>query len=238
MNRKGVGGLVGPDGQSILPAGIVDHAEGAEGVNLSPEVQARLDAIFKSGLEEIKGTYKLELAIDEAERSSIKPYWGLVTAWTNGGFAHGGGDEAVYFCSVVVEKNGQQRTCSAPIDLKWIGASAAICPTCRHAIDPKELAGQVGFRLTTQNWAAVLTRMWLTLGGSADIRLGVMQGGIRAKTDDILKRVSNSAGDKLDDLRGKRRWASYPLKNIIKDTSAGADLQMRIRDFLANAITK
>lgn len=233
MTGRG-GGLVGPDGRSALPPGIVDHAEGADSIAVSQEVQDRLDQIFKEGkLEEVKASYKLEVAINE-ERSMIKPYWGLVTAWTNGGFNHGGGDEAVYFCPSKVDKNGETRTCSAPIDLKWIGKGAALCPTCRNAVLPKELAGQVGFRLTTQNWAAVITRMWLGLGGDADIRLGVMRGQIRARTEDILKARSLNAGDKLDDLRTKRDWAIYPLRNIIRDTAAGADLQGRIRAFLSS----
>jgi hypothetical protein len=225
--------MVRADGKSRLPAGIVDHTAGADSVVVSPEVQARLDQLFKEGqLDDVKAKYKLELSINE-ERSTIKPYFGLVTAWTNGGFRHGGGDEAIHFCPAIVERNGQQRTCSAPIDLKWIGKAAAICPTCRNAIKPADLCGQVGYRLTTQNWALVITRMWLVLGGDTDIRLGLMRGRIRQRTDDIMHKVSLSAGDKLDDLRTKREWAIYPLRNIIKDTAAGADLAGRIRTFLS-----
>lgn len=230
---KGHRGLVGPDGKSVLPAGVVDSSEGAESVVISEEIQRRLDQIYKEEeLDKVKAKYKLELAIND-ERSTIKPYWGLVTAWTNGGFRHGGGDEAIHFCPVLVEKNGQTRTCSAPIDLKWIGKAAAICPTCRNAIKPADLCGQVGFRATTQNWAIIMTKMWASLGGDADIRLGVMRGKIRARTDDILQKVSLGAGDKLDDLRLKREWAIYPLKNIIKDTAAGADLTKRVYAFLS-----
>jgi hypothetical protein len=233
---RGGHGLVGADGRSALPAGIVDHSEGHENVALSAEVQARLDRLWKeSDLDKLRAKYKLEIAINE-ERSTIKPYTGLVTAWTNGGFANGGGDESIYFCPSLVEKNGQTKTCSAPIDLKWIGKAAAICPTCRQAVDPKQLCGQVGYKMTTQNWAAVITRMWLGLEGNADIRLGVMVGHLRARTDDVMKKTSLSAGDKLDGTRLQRKWAAYPLKNIIKDTSAGADLQKRIEAFLGQAL--
>lgn len=230
------GGLVGADGRSAVPVGIVDHAEGAEDAVVSEEVQKRLNQLFnESGLDSIKAKYKLELAINE-ERSTIKPYTGMVTAWSNGGFANGGGDESIYFCPMKVDKNGVSKTCSSPIDLRFIGKHAAICPTCRQAVKPKELCGQVGFKLTTQNWAATITRMWLSLEGNADIRLGVMTGGLRARTDDVLKNASLTAGDKLDGTRGKRRWAAYPLKNIIKDTAAGADLQKRIEAFLGQAL--
>jgi hypothetical protein len=235
MSSRKITGLVGPDGKSALPAGIVDHAEGADDVAVSEEVQKRLDQIFKDGnLDNLKARYKLELCVHADARSTIKPYFGIVTAWTNGGFNSGGGDEVVYFCPVILDKDGQSRTCSSPIDLKWIGKSAAICPTCRNAFKPDDLCGQVGFRFTTQNWAAVIARMWVGLGGDADIRLGIMRGRIRERTDDIMMRTSLKAGDKLDELREKREWAIYPLRNIMKDINAGAALQARILHFISS----
>lgn len=227
------GGLVGPDGRSRLPAGIVDHTQGADAVELTPEIQKKLDEIFKAeSLDNLKARYKLEVAVNE-ERSMLAPYNGMVVAWTNGGFNHGGGDEAVYFCPALVEKNGETKTCSAPLDLKWVGREAALCPICRNVTQPNDLAGQIGARLTTSGWARLITRIWLLLGGDADIRLGVMPGSLRQRTDDVIRKASLSAGDKLEASREKRRWATYPLKNIIKDTSAGADLQKRIQVFLA-----
>jgi hypothetical protein len=228
------GGRVDRDGRSALPQGLVDSSAGAETINVSPEIQARLDAIFTGGgIEEVKAKYKLEVAFND-ERSMSNPYIGIVTAWTNGGFANGGGDEAVYFCTNLIDKAGVTRTCSAPIDLKFIGRHAAICPTCRSAVHPDDLAGQVTYKATTQNWAIILMKIWLGLGGDADIRMGIMRENLRQRTDDIMKRVSLSAGDKIDIARGKRHWASYPLRNIIKDTGAGADLQGRIRAFISS----
>jgi len=222
-------GIVGADGRSIVPDGVVDTSYGAESVEVSPEVQARLDDLFKGqDLDNIKARYKLEVAIND-ERSRDRPFTGLITAWTNGGFNSGGGDEAVYFCSSLVN----DRTCSAPLDLKWIGKHTALCPSCRQAIEPKELAGQIGAKLTFAGWAGLITKIWNRLGGDADIRIGVMTGSLHRRTEDVLQGGMASAGDKLDNLRGKREWSIYPLRNIVKDTAAGADLQGRILAFIS-----
>lgn len=225
--------MIGRDGRSNVPAGIVDYAAGADDIRLDPETQARLDRLFSSeGLDDIKAKYKLEIVVNE-ERTAMKPYFGLVTAWTNGGLLHGGGDGGIYFCSNLVEKDGHTKTCSAPLDLRWIGRKNAVCPTCRRMVDVKELAGQVGYRATSQVWAGIIARMWLALGGDADLRLGVLGDSLRRKTDDVVKNAAPTAGDKLNYVRHKRLWIVYPLKNLIKDISAGAGLEQRIRAFLS-----
>lgn len=224
--------FVGADGKSRVPHGIVDHAEGADDVAVSVEVQRRLDALFKeASLDTVQAQYKLEVVF--LERSLTAPFPGIITAWKNMGQITGGGDGAVYFCPNLVDKNGETKTCSAPLDLRWVQKEAALCPRCRTTVKPKDLAGQIGGKNTLQGWARLVTRMWLNLEGDADIRLGLYAGSIRSRTEDILKATSLQAGDRLDDAREKRKWAIYPLKNIIKDTGAGADVQRRIRDFLS-----
>ena len=224
-------GVVGPDGRSATPAGIVDTSAGADDVVVSEEVQRRLKLLFNEEIDTLKASYKLEVVFTEA-RSVHAPFGGIVSAWTNGGFAHGGGDQAVYFCPSPVEKNGQTRTCSTPLDLKWISKKMALCPVCRNSIEPKELAGQMFFKLTHQNWALVITRMFVALNNDADIRLVTMGGDLRRLTDAAIKGDKTARPEHFGQLRDDRHAVVYPLKNIVKDTSAGADLLGRIRAFL------
>lgn len=225
-------GFVGPDGQSVLPEGIVDSSLGAEDIQLDLEIQQRLDAILSGELaEDEKAQYKLEVAFTE-ERSMHHPFMGVISMWSNGGYAHGGGDEAVYFCTAKIDKDGESKMCGHPLDLKWIHKTAAICPSCRNVVDPKDLAGQIGAKLTVQNWATLITKTWLQLGSNADIRIGMLRGDLR-RTTEKEQETSRFGGEKLMKVRLEREWAIYPLRNIIRDTAAGASLTGRIRAFLS-----
>jgi hypothetical protein len=232
---KGVSGLVGPDGQSIVPGGLYDMAELAQDLTLDPHVEQKLEEIFQSLQDSSPGnitaTYKLELALTE-KRSAHRPYAGLISAWSNGGFAHGGGDEVVYFCPSKVEgPDGSTKTCGGALDLKWISKTVVLCPKCRQATKPKLLTGQIFARLPTQHWATLLLRCFEALEFSADIRIGALKGDLREAAQQ--EQEHEHRGDKLQYVRTERIWAIYPLANIIKDTGAGADLYGRIRAFLA-----
>jgi len=220
------------DGKSRVPHGVVDYAEGADDLHIEAEVQSKLDALFKEAqLDQVQAEYKLEVVF--LGRKVNEAFPGMITAWKNMGQATGGGDAVVYFCPNLVEKNGARRTCSGPLDLRWVSKTAALCPRCKRAVSPKDLAGQVGGHLTLQGWAGLVMRMWLNLDGNCDIRRGLFESNIHSRTEDILKATGAQAGDRLDQARVDRKWAIYPLKNILKDTGAGADLQGRIRSFLS-----
>jgi hypothetical protein len=225
-------GFVKADGTSAVPEGIVDHAIGAENVVLDLEIQKRLDSILSGELaENEKAQYKLEVAFTE-DRSVHRPFSGVISMWTNGGYAHGGGDEVVYFCSAAVEKKGETRMCGSPLDLKWIHKRAAVCPVCRNAVDPKELTGQILAKLTVQNWTKLITKTWLQLGSNADIRIGMLKGDLRRATEDEQS-TTRFGGEKLLKVRVEREWTIYPLRNILRDTAAGASLAGHIRAFLS-----
>lgn len=228
-------GFIGPDGRSNVPLGVVDTSLGAEDAKLSEIAAKKLEAFMKGlDAETVKAKYKLEVVF--TKRSTMTPFFGLVSAFSNGGFNHGGGDECIYFCTAKIEKDGNTRTCSGPLDLRFVGGRIAICPKCKQATPPQDLAGQIGYRATLQDWGKIIYRIWMQLEGDADIRMGLLGSGgsLRDKTGDVLNRTSLSAGDKLDVTREKREWANYPLRNIIKDTSAGANLEKRISAFLGS----
>ncbi len=226
-----VGGFVGADGESNVPNGIVDMASMGEDLTLDQELEEKLHELWKSAAQytELEAKYKLEIMFTE-DRSMHRPFGGFIFAMSNGGFAHGGGDEAIYLCTAKVDKDGQTKTCNNPLDLKWIGKDKAICPKCRNIVNPRDLCGQVYAKLPMQKWATLITRFFQVLDCNADIRIGSLSGDLRRTT---AKEMEKSAhGDKINALRLGRSWSIYPLANIIKDTAAGADLYGRIRAFL------
>lgn len=218
---------------SAVPEGIRDLASLGDNLLLDPDVEEKLATIFEElageNRSELSAKYKIEIAFTEG-RSRDKAFGGFIYAVSNGGFAHGGGDEGIYFCTAKIDKNGVTKRCNAPLRPAWVGKEAAVCPECRQATKPKDLMGQVWARLTFQNWARLAERFFHALGGDADIRIGVMKGDLRVLTEDEMER--SSRGEKLDRARVEREWVIYPLANIIKDTAAGATLSSRISAFL------
>lgn len=217
------------DGTAQLPDGLVDYAEIGAAQEIDPALEARLDALMK-GPEVFKAKYKLEVTFSE-ERSHFKAFAGAVSVFTNGGFAHGGGDESIYFCPNVIDSVA----CFQPLEHKWISKKFAICPKCRSALKPRELTQVIFARLTMQNWAVQILDTFKRLDHDADIRLGFFgRRGVdlMQATHDELDRSRH--GDLMNKVRLERNWAIYPLANIIKDTEAGADLSGRIRAFLAS----
>lgn len=221
-------GYVDGEGRSAVPEGIVDMAALGDTVQLSAEVEERVKKALE-GLDdpnEVRARYKLEVVFTD-ERSMHRPFGGFVTAWTNGGFAHGGGDEAVYFCTGA---RGDRR-CDSPLELKWLGRDHAVCPVCRSVIDVQDLTGQVWAKLPVQGWTTLVTHMFQKLECDADLRIGMLRGDLIRTTLKEQDRTRASA-EAVDRIRHDRRWLRYPLRNVLKDTAAGADLTARIRAFL------
>jgi hypothetical protein len=225
-----VSGYVKADGTSAVPDGVVDLAAAGQDLVLDAAVAEKLETVWKDvERSELKARYKLEVAFTE-DRSVHRPFSGFVVALTNGGFAHGGGDEAVYFCIGDVERDGVPRKCHAPLDLKWVGRDAAVCPVCRSVVRPADLAGQIYAKLPMQHWASLITRIFYKLGCDADLRIGTMRGDLRRATE--LEQVRERRGEHLNGVRLQRQWVIYPLANILKDTASGASLSSRVRAFL------
>lgn len=228
-------GIVGPDGRSATPAGVTDMAVGGADLILDDEIEQKLGQIFKSledgGETGLRAKFKLEVAFSE-HRSLHHPFTGIITAWTNGGFLHGGGDEVVYFCGQKLDnkEGGGQRTCATPLSLMFVGKRVAVCPVCKRPSDPKDLVGQVIAKLPMQHWVTLMARMLGHLEYNADIRMGTLAGDLRVANE--LEEAKDRGGDDFEKVRGQRAWIAYPLKNIIKDTAAGATLSSRIRAFL------
>jgi hypothetical protein len=225
-------GTVDASGNSAIPQGLFDMAELGNKLEDS-ELDDRIAALLKAENppEEVKAKFKLEVIFTES-RTIHAPLTGVVMAWTNGGFMHGGGDEVVYFCPKMVDApNGGTTMCREPLSILFVSKRIAVCPKCKATSDPKELVGQFFAKLPMEKWATLVTKMFGVLGCNADIRIGTMRGDLRRANEREDEKYMR--GEHLDRVRNSREWVIYPLRNIIKDTAAGADLYNRMRAFLS-----
>lgn len=227
-------GLVGPDGESAIKQltgndDIFDMVAAGQDLKVSPEVEEQVDALMKSMKEEDgKAKFILDVYFNE-ERSMHKPFSGFLMAWTNGGFASGGGDEKVYFCPAKVDRDGVTKVCAAPLPPNLIKHSMGICVVCKQPSRDKNFVGEVYFKLPMSSWSAVIERYFYRLGCNADIRIGIMRGDLRAAAS---IQTSEKMGEMLRSVRQKREWVRYSLGAIIKDGAAGATLDHRLNAFL------
>jgi len=227
-------GLVSPTGESAIRQltgdnSIFDMVATGQDLKVSPEVEDQIQALMGSMTETGEAKFLLDVYFNE-ERSVPRPFSGFLMAWTNGGFAHGGGDEKVYFCPAKVERNGQTKICAAPMAPNLIKHGVGVCVACQQPSRGKDFVGAVYFKLGISSWAAVLERYFFRLECNADIRLGIMRGDLRQTTE--IEQTGEKRGVLLEKLRHRREWVRYSLQSIIKDGSSGATLDSRLNAFL------
>lgn len=209
---------------------IFDMVAAGENLQVSPEVEAGIEKLMKTlAAEDAKAKFILDVYFNE-ERSSMRPFSGFLMAWTNGGFAHGGGDEKVYFCPAKVERGGHTKICAAPIAPNLTKHGIGVCLSCKQPSRDRNFVGEVFFKLPLSSWAAVIERYFFRLDCNADIRIGIMRGDLRKTSEQEQGRTQG--GDRLEDLRARREWVRYALPAIIKDGSSGATLGSRLNAFL------
>lgn len=230
-------GAVSSKGESAInrltgDANIYDMVSVGQSMKVSPEIEEQIhrtmEALFPSVDQPAK--FLLDIYFNE-ERSLHHPFSGFLMAWTNGGFAHGGGDEKVYFCPQVVEgKDGMKKRCAAPMPPNLIQHKFGVCLSCKRPSPDKNFVGEVYFKLPIESWAPVIQRYFFRLECNADIRLGIMRGDLRAATEE--EQVRDLRGEKLEKVRRDREWVRYALKDLIRDGASGATLESRINAFL------
>ncbi len=195
-------------------------------------VARKMEALGKILSEKRKARYKLEVFFND-ERSMHKPFGGVVTWWESGSKFHGGGDTKMYVC----DNNGdyphlEGKGCGALMPESSSGMSFLVCPKCGALWKNEEVVGEIFYRLPMQHWATVLLTWFRRLDLDADIRIKYARDDIR---DAAMKEVERDrGGELLHRVRSEERRSVsvYPLVNIIKDTSAGADIHQRILAFL------
>lgn len=190
-------------------------------------LKLKMEAMDKILAEKQKAKYKIELFFGEA-RSTIKPVPGVISFWESGTQLHGGGDAKIYICP---GKLLGRSDCEAPIPFEYNAYGHLVCPKCQTTWKSKEVIGEVLGRHTMRDWSKLLYIYFRRLEHNADIYLKHSPKDIRSVA--ALEQEKQRGGELLAKAR-KRAKHIYPLRNLIKDTAAGADILGRIYVFLTS----
>ena len=225
--------MTAPNAQVLSALAKKSHNSMEEAVKASSTIDHKVFSTLKEIEDEEfakLAKYKLEVVFMKP-RSRQDPFLGVICAWKNGGSIYGGGDEVIYFCSGKTEDQfGHLVDCNNPLDMKFVGGQAAVCPRCRTAVDPKTLCGQIIAKSTFQNWAKLITHVFHLLGNNADVRMGFMER--RLSSVAAQEQAKQMHGEALTAMRKERHWVDYSLQAVIRDTINGADVEKRFHSFL------
>lgn len=184
-------------------------------------------ALEKLLAEEGVARYKLEVMFSH-KHTAHAPTTGIVTWWESGSKLHGGGDAKLYLCDGVSGQKG----CGKFIPDSANGLNFVVCPSCQKLWQPEDLVGEIFYRLPLSLWADVLYRWYNRLNRNADIYVKYLRLSIRdAQKKEEEKKLRGELLTRAREDSQRLRYI-YPLRNIIKDTSHGADLHGRIKAFL------
>jgi len=179
--------------------------------------------------EEIKAKYKVEVTFGVGHHIDGAPTYGIVNWWENGSKLNGDGDALVYMCP---GKHLGVSTCENVIPDNLNGFGFVGCPTCHQVWKREQLVGEVFYRMPIQKWAEAILYWFTRLGHDADIVVKYNYRDIRVAAGQEQER--QMYGDLLNVVRSteSRKIRSYPLANILKDVSNGADLQKQFLRFM------
>jgi hypothetical protein len=215
-----------------VPAELLQAPDLALSDEEQEAVRQRQEGLDKLLEEKNLAKYKLEVMFSH-RHTGRSPTPGTVTWWESGTKLHGGGDAKLYLCDNSGEfPELEGRGCKRFIPDSANGLQFVACPHCGHLWKPAQLCGEIFYRLPIQKWADVLFDWFKRLEMRADIRIKYARMSVRDAQRQEEER--GLKGDLLNKARSfeQRPCIIYPLKNIIKDTSAGADLHGRILAFL------
>lgn len=188
-------------------------------------LKLKMAALDKVLAEQQKAKYKLELFFGKA-RSMHQPVPGALSFWESGNKLHGGGDVKIYFCP---GKRTKKSNCEAVIPFSFNAYGFLVCGSCKEVWKGEQVIGEVMGKHTMHQWAELLFLYFNRLEHNCDIYLKHSPNDIRSVAK--LEQERNRGGEILHKARN-RALHVYPLKNIITDTSNGADLLARFYSFL------
>lgn len=216
------------------PAGAIRYDDVRDGpIQLTAE-EAELFAKKAAALERLLGdkkivaTYKLELIFGK-KRSTAELTPGALTFWASGARFHGGGDDKLYLCP---GKRLGRNDCEALLKDEYNSSAGIICPKCGTVWNNDVVVGELFFNLPMRKWADVLYTYFRACDYDCDLYLKHARDDIRAVALAQVARQTWRGSQGLDKARTTRVRSIYPLRNIIKDTSGGADLLARFYAFL------
>lgn len=173
-----------------------------------------------------KGKYKIELFFGKA-RSMTQPTPGAISWWESGSKFHGGGDCKIYICP---GKSKRINECEAFIPDSGNASGILFCPKCGVSWKGQDVIGEHLARLSMNKWADLLLHYFVRLEHNADIYVKHAKDDLRSQA--LREQAKYKGGELLNKARLDRALVIYPLKNIIKDTSAGSNLLSRFQALL------
>lgn len=173
---------------------------------------------------EVRARWKIEVTFVK-NRSLVKLNHCGIQVWESGKHFHGGGDSLAFFCKD--NRKGHDEGCWGVIPQDNVAPNGvAYCPSCKAAINANHLTNMKLGVVYLDGLAKELAALFRKLGSNADIVIKYHRTDVRyaalekAKGPDVARK-----------LKGMH---IYPLKNIIKDTSAGATLEGRMKAFITS----
>ena len=190
--------------------------------------------------ERVRAKYKIEVHFGK-NRTATGPNVAAVSAYESGARLNGEGDEMMYICSErdrglelgsskpkvrdhAVERGTEG--CGAFIPGSRLRGGFAMCDACKRVIRADALTNMILVSLPTERLALLVAEWFRKLDSDCDIYLKYHPTDIRYQA------MENAEG--LDKARMLRGLSIYPLANIIKDTAAGATLDVRFAAFLSS----
>lgn len=187
--------------------------------------------------ENVRAKYKIEVHFGKNRTTAGPNVFGL-SAYESGSQLDGNGDEMMYICAetdsglALGGRNGHDKEykkgsggCGAFIPGKLLRGGVAVCPNCGRTVNAELLTNTVLGNLTTEALSVKIAKWFRKLENNADIYLKYHPTDIRYAA------LVDAHG--LDKGRMLRGLTIYPLKNIVKDTLAGASLEKRIKALLS-----
>lgn len=178
--------------------------------------------------KKVVAKYKLEILFGKA-RSNKEATPGALTFWASGSKMHGGGDDKLYLCP---GRSLQMNDCQAALQESYNAGGQIVCPACGNIWKSEACIGELFFKLTMRGWAEVTYRYFRQFDYDCDIYLKHAREDIRSVALAQKERQTWKGSQMLSSSRDKRARHIYPLRNIVRDTSAGADLLSRFYAFL------
>lgn len=176
--------------------------------------------------QSVKGRYKIDVFFREVQTvNGLRT--GMLQVFENGTKLNGDGDAKVYFCPGDKLRGSG---CQGVIPYDSTGYGFLVCPSCVTTWKEEEVYGEILANWFPQGWADQIERTFRQLGSSADIYVKYPRFSLQKASEQ--EQEKELRGDKLNAVRSARKRVIYPLRNILQDTSAGADLNKRILAFL------
>jgi hypothetical protein len=192
----------------------------------APLAEKLAQRLLKESPEREGARYKIDLLLASGF-SLQKPSAGIISLWESGRALHGDGDTKLYVCP---GRHLGVNECEAIIPGLAQGHDSAVCAKCGRLWKSSELIGEVGYRLLPPKWADVFLRWLQRLDMEADLRIIYPPDDIRTLA--AREQERQRGGELMEPARARRATRAYPLKNLIKDTSAGAGIHDRILAFV------